>query len=92
MAILGARRGEPPPALRRDVAAWLERFEAAKDRVGRDVRPGRSSVRGGSTWPVPRPRSMSGELQLFQLVFARPQLNNIPWTRAASVPVVEAST
>ena len=29
---------------------------------------------------------LSGELQLFQFVFARPQLNDIPWTRAALYP------
>jgi cyclopropane-fatty-acyl-phospholipid synthase len=25
---------------------------------------------------------LAGELQLFQVVFARPQVNAIPWTRA----------
>jgi cyclopropane-fatty-acyl-phospholipid synthase len=64
---------------------WLDRFEAAKDRVAEMFDP--AFVR---TWRLYLAGSLaaflSGELQLFQFVFARPQLNDIPWTRAALYP------
>lgn len=61
---------------------WLARFDAAEDRVLQMFDP--TFVRmwrlylTGSTAAF-----LAGELQLFQVVFARPQLNTIPWTRAA---------
>jgi len=61
---------------------WLARFDAAEDRVVRMFDP--TFVRmwrlylTGSTAAF-----LAGELQLFQVVFARPQVNEIPWTRAA---------
>jgi cyclopropane-fatty-acyl-phospholipid synthase len=60
---------------------WLARFEAAEDRVLRMFDP--TFVR---MWRLYLAGSMAaflaGELQLFQVVFARPQVNAIPWTRA----------
>ena len=60
---------------------WLERFEAAEDRVAEMfdaafVRMWRLYLAGSMA------AFLSGELQLFQFVFARPRLNDIPWTRA----------
>lgn len=61
---------------------WLARFDAAEDRVLQMFDP--TFVRmwrlylTGSTAAF-----LAGELQLFQVVFARPQLNTIPWTREA---------
>jgi len=61
---------------------WLARFDAAEDRVLRMfdpmfVRMWRLYLTGSTA------AFLAGELQLFQIVFARPQVNEIPWTRAA---------
>jgi cyclopropane-fatty-acyl-phospholipid synthase len=60
---------------------WLARFDAAEDRVLRMFDP--TFVR---MWRLYLTGSiaafLTGELQLFQVVFARPQINAIPWTRA----------
>ncbi len=60
---------------------WLHRFEAAADRVAamfgpRFVRTWRLYLSGS------RAAFTAGELQLFQVLFARPGLNEVPWTRA----------
>jgi cyclopropane-fatty-acyl-phospholipid synthase len=60
---------------------WLRRFESAADQVAemfdrRFVRMWRLYLAGSVA------AFASGELQLFQLVFARPKVNEIPWTRA----------
>ncbi len=59
---------------------WLARFDAAEDRVRRMfdptfVRMWRLYLTGSAA------AFLAGELQLFQVVFARPQVNEIPWTR-----------
>ena len=60
---------------------WLDRFEAAADRVAamfdrRFVRTWRLYLAGSCA------AFLAGELQLFQVVFARPGLNEIPQSRA----------
>jgi len=60
---------------------WLRRFDAAADTVakmfdGRFVRIWRLYLAGSVA------AFATGALQLFQLVFARPGVNEIPWTRA----------
>ena len=60
---------------------WLRRFEAAAGAVaemfdGRFVRIWRLYLAGSVA------AFATGGLQLFQMVFARPGLNEIPWTRA----------
>jgi cyclopropane-fatty-acyl-phospholipid synthase len=61
---------------------WLHRFEAAADRVAAMFSP-----RFVRTWRLylsgSRAAFTAGELQLFQVLFARPSLNEVPWTRAA---------
>ncbi len=60
---------------------WLARFEQAKDRVAEMFDP--AFVRMWRLYLAGSTASFqSGELQLYQVVFARPQLNEIPWTRA----------
>jgi cyclopropane-fatty-acyl-phospholipid synthase len=60
---------------------WLARFDAVEDRVAQMFDP--TFVR---MWRVYLAGSaaafLAGELQLFQVTFARPRLNEIPWTRA----------
>jgi len=60
---------------------WLRRFDAAADTVGKMF-----DGRFVRTWRLYLAGSVAafatGALQLFQLVFARPRLNEIPWTRA----------
>ncbi len=61
---------------------WLERFEASADRVAemfdqRFVRAWRLYMAGSCA------AFASGALQLFQVVFARPGINDIPTTRAS---------
>jgi cyclopropane-fatty-acyl-phospholipid synthase len=65
----------------RTLRHWLARFDAAEDRVLRMfdpafVRMWRLYLTGSAA------AFLAGELQLFQIVFARPQVNEIPWTRA----------
>ena len=65
----------------RTLAHWLERFERAADRVeamfdARFVRAWRLYLAGSMV------AFRTGSLQLFQVLFARPRLNRIPWTRA----------
>jgi cyclopropane-fatty-acyl-phospholipid synthase len=60
---------------------WLERFEASAERVAgmfdsRFVRMWRLYLAGSCA------AFASGALQLFQVVFARPGVNDIPWTRS----------
>ena len=60
---------------------WLRRFEASADRVAemfdhRFVRMWRLYLAGSCA------AFTSGNLQLFQVVFARPGVNDIPWNRA----------
>lgn len=60
---------------------WLARFDAAEDRVlrmfdRRFVRMWRLYLAGSMA------AFLAGELQLFQVLFARPQTDAIPWTRA----------
>lgn len=60
---------------------WLERFEQHVDRVTEMfdevfVRTWRLYLAGSIA------AFTSGDLQLFQIVFARPTNNNVPWTRA----------
>jgi cyclopropane-fatty-acyl-phospholipid synthase len=59
---------------------WLRRFESAADRVARIfddrfVRTWRLYLAGSAA------AFATGALQLFQLVFSRPGLDEIPWTR-----------
>ena len=59
---------------------WLDRFEASADRVAamfdrRFVRTWRLYLAGSCA------AFTAGGLQLFQVLFARPGLNAIPWTR-----------
>ncbi|MHC4179772.1 MAG: class I SAM-dependent methyltransferase, partial [Planctomycetota bacterium] len=60
---------------------WLRRFESASDAVAEMFDP-----RFVRTWRLYLAGSIAafatGGLQLFQLVFARPNVNEIPWTRA----------
>lgn len=60
---------------------WLERFEQAKDRVGtmfdqKFIRLWRLYLAGSVA------SFTAGNLQLFQVVFAHPDKNDLPWTRA----------
>ena len=60
---------------------WLDRFEASAGRVAamfdrRFVRTWRLYLAGSCA------AFTAGELQLFQVVFARPGVNAIPWTRS----------
>jgi cyclopropane-fatty-acyl-phospholipid synthase len=60
---------------------WLERFEQAKDRIGamfdqKFIRSWRLYLAGSAA------AFAAGDLQLFQVVFAAPHKNNLPWTRA----------
>ncbi len=60
---------------------WLERFDAAEDRVlemfgPRFVRMWRLYLTGSMA------AFLAGALQLFQVVVSRPDVNAIPWTRA----------
>jgi cyclopropane-fatty-acyl-phospholipid synthase len=60
---------------------WLARFDASEDRVlgmfdPTFVRMWRLYLTGSAA------AFLAGELQLFHVVFARPQVNEIPWTRA----------
>ena len=60
---------------------WLTRFEAAQDRVLQMFDP--TFVRMWRLYLVGSMAAfLTGELQLFQVVFARPQVDAIPWTRA----------
>ncbi len=65
----------------RTLEHWMERFEAAKDRIramfdGRFIRAWRLYLAGSIA------AFAAGDLQLFQVVFARPNKNDLPWTRA----------
>lgn len=65
----------------RTLRHWLERFEAAAERVRqmfgeRFVRLWRLYLAGSAA------AFSAGSLQLFQILFARPTLNDLPWTRA----------
>lgn len=65
----------------RTLRDWLERFDAVADRVRdmfdeRFVRAWRLYLGGCSA------AFLTGSTQLFQVVFARPNVNDIPWTRA----------
>ena len=60
---------------------WLERFEQAKDRIGamfdqKFIRSWRLYLAGSVA------SFTAGDLQLFQVVFAHPNKNDLPWTRA----------
>ena len=81
LRLFGARRREPPAALREDAAHWLERFERHADRrraaCSTSVRARVAPLPGGH--PSPFRTSL---LQLFQVTFARERCNTIPWTRA----------
>jgi cyclopropane-fatty-acyl-phospholipid synthase len=60
---------------------WLARFEAAEERVREMFDP--AFVRMWRLYLAgSRAAFLAGELQLFQVVFARPQTNEVPWTRA----------
>ncbi len=60
---------------------WMEKFEQAKDRIGtmfdeKFIRSWRLYLAGSiASFAV-------GDLQLFQVLFARPDKNDLPWTRA----------
>jgi cyclopropane-fatty-acyl-phospholipid synthase len=62
------------------LAHWLERFEAAQDRL-----PASCDARFVRTWRFYLASSQtaftSGNLQLFQVLFSRRGFNEIPWTR-----------
>ncbi len=65
----------------RTLEHWLERFDRAKDRIGmmfdeRFVRSWRLYLAGSIA------AFAAGDLQLFQVVFAQPGRNALPWTRA----------
>ncbi len=60
---------------------WLERFERSKERIGAQfdqkfIRAWRLYLAGSIAAFV------AGDLQLFQVVFAHPDKNDLPWTRA----------
>lgn len=60
---------------------WMERFEQAKDQIGtmfdeKFIRVWRLYLAGSIAGFA------AGTLQLFQVVFARPHKNDLPWTRA----------
>jgi cyclopropane-fatty-acyl-phospholipid synthase len=59
----------------------MERFEQAQDRIGtmfdeKFIRAWRLYLAGSIA------AFAAGSLQLFQVVFARPHKNDVPWTRA----------
>ena len=61
---------------------WLARFEQAKDRIGtmydqKFIRSWRLYLAGSIA------SFTAGDLQLFQVVFAHPNKNDLPWTRAS---------
>jgi len=63
------------------LAHWLRRFESAQERVTemydeRFVRAWRLYLSGSQA------AFNSGEMQLFQVLFARARSNDVPWTRA----------
>jgi len=62
------------------LASWLERFEANAEAIARDTDP--SFVRA---WRLYLAGSLAaftaGDLQLFQVVFANGNSNEVPWTR-----------
>jgi cyclopropane-fatty-acyl-phospholipid synthase len=64
----------------RTLAQWLERFEAAQDRL-----PAMFDEQFARTWRFYLAASQAsfatGHLQLFQVLFARRGFNAIPWTR-----------
>jgi cyclopropane-fatty-acyl-phospholipid synthase len=64
----------------RTLEHWLERFERAADKVA-----GMFDERFVRMWRMYLASSIAtfrvGELQLFQVVFARDSNNNVPWTR-----------
>ena len=65
----------------RTLEHWMERFEQAKDRIGtmfdeKFIRAWRLYLAGSIA------AFIAGELQLFQVVFAHPHKNDVPWTRA----------
>jgi len=65
----------------RTLEHWLERFEKAKDRIAtmfdeKFIRTWRLYLAGSVA------AFAAGHLQLFQVVFARPDKNDLPWTRA----------
>jgi cyclopropane-fatty-acyl-phospholipid synthase len=64
----------------RTLTCWLERFEAAKDRL-----PAKCDAQFVRTWRFYLASSQAsfatGHLQLFQVLFARKGFNDIPWTR-----------
>jgi cyclopropane-fatty-acyl-phospholipid synthase len=65
----------------RTLRHWLDRFEAADEQVARMF--DRRFVRTWRLYLAGSCASFSaGGLQLFQVVFARPGLNAIPWTRS----------
>lgn len=60
---------------------WLERFDLSKDRIGtmfddKFIRAWRLYLIGSIAGFA------AGSLQLFQVLFARPHKNDLPWTRA----------
>jgi len=65
----------------RTLEHWLARFEENADKVRR--RFGEAFVRAWRLYLAGSIAAFStGSLQLFQVVFARPQLNELPWSRA----------
>jgi cyclopropane-fatty-acyl-phospholipid synthase len=69
------------PHYARTCADWLNRFDVVADRVAemfdeRFVRMWRMYLAASSA------SFESGDLQLFQVVFARKDNNTLPWTRA----------
>jgi cyclopropane-fatty-acyl-phospholipid synthase len=65
----------------RTLAAWRERFESAAPRVASEL-----GVEFARRWRLYLAQAeagfRSGNLQLFQVVFARAQHDGVPWTRA----------
>lgn len=60
---------------------WLERFEHTKDRI--DAKFDQKFVRSWRLYLAGSIASFAaGDLQLFQVVFAHPHKNDLPWTRA----------
>jgi cyclopropane-fatty-acyl-phospholipid synthase len=69
------------PHYARTLEHWLERFERSAEQISKMYRP--EFVR---TWRLYLASAMagfrSGNLQLFQILFARPACHQLPWTRA----------
>jgi cyclopropane-fatty-acyl-phospholipid synthase len=64
----------------RTLAHWLERYESCVEHVRQMF--GDSFVRMWRLYLAGSEAAFtSGDLQLFQVVFARPRNNRIPWTR-----------